>query len=101
MSWILGAVGLVEGFGGGELGSCGVKGEGGIARLEERKGVEGIVSVERMFFVCVGSIDRFLSLRCQGSVLIGSLIKTKTCSVFRLVRIVEYADAMNVDSHSG
>ena len=69
MSWILGAVGLVEGFGGGELGSWGVKGEGGIARLEERKGVDGIVSVERMVF-CVGFDRLSRLLRCQGFVLI-------------------------------
>ena len=44
-------VGLVVGRG-GEMGIWGVKGEGGIARWEERKGagVGDIDSVERMFF---------------------------------------------------
>lgn len=48
MRAIFGAADLVEGLGGGEEGSWGVKGEGGIARLEERKGVDVTVRVERI-----------------------------------------------------
>lgn len=48
MRAIFGAADLVEGLGWGEEGSWGVKGEGGIARLEERKGVDVTVRVERI-----------------------------------------------------
>lgn len=57
---ILGPAGFVTGLGGGELGIFGENADGGIARLEERKGVGDIVSEERIFPFKLDLADRLL-----------------------------------------
>jgi hypothetical protein len=69
-------VGLVWGRAGGEMGSLGVNGVGGIVRWEERKGVGVIVKVG-MF----SSVGRLLLLLGDG-VVETMLRETKTGSVF-------------------
>lgn len=81
MRAIFGAVDLVEGFGGGEEGSWGVKGEGGIARLEERKGVDVTVRVERISLEISRSRSFLLLGSFQSSVVERCYYETKACFV--------------------